>query len=106
MTYLTDSTPAAPISENERDDHYRGLLLRLNARWRIICAATDDQWIIQRYGGRRDGRPRWESLSFAATRSGLILAACERAGMVGPPQRAVLEALPEHYREFRALRIA
>ena len=55
---------------HEEGDSYRAELWR-GKNLRVIACRNHIQWIIQKKGGSRDGRTRWRSIAFCATRRGL-----------------------------------
>ena len=68
-------------SPAEEADDYRGIVVQLNASWRVIRCRAGHQWIIQR---RRSGgdrvASRWMSTSYHRSRDTLIVAATRRCG--------------------------
>lgn len=59
-------------SHRERNDDYRGVVMRLSARWRIIVCRDGLQWIIQRSDGERRGQRRWTGVHYCCTRQALF----------------------------------
>jgi hypothetical protein len=77
----------------EADDY--SVFAQLNRNWRVIVCKSGIQWILQRRGGERHGRPRWEGRSYCRTRQALERVSRRHAGNIEPSAAATLAALPE-----------
>jgi len=88
------SVQAAATSHRERDDAYRGVLVQLSDRWRVILCKDAIQWIVQKRTARRDG---WRGVSYHRTRQSLIAACARFQGALGPESIAALALLPERF---------
>ncbi|MAN78383.1 MAG: hypothetical protein CML24_14650 [Rhizobiales bacterium] len=84
--------PAA--SHREEDGDYRGLVVMLNADWRLVTCRDGVQWILQKYRGIKNGMARYEGRSFCRSRAGLVRCIGEKCGEVLPAALAIIRALP------------
>lgn len=81
-------------SHRERDDNYRHVVARLNARWRVIECRDGIQWIVQ--SSKKWGAgTRWESRGYCRTRQGLFSFCTRLVGDISSDAKAVLASLPE-----------
>ena len=85
-------------STSERSDTYRNVVVRVNARWRVIVCKNDRQWILQL--SKAEGGPAlaWRGLKYFRTRKALIAACAHLCGSFDPSALAALAALPENFR--------
>jgi hypothetical protein len=79
----------------EEADDYPAVVAQLSDNWRIIVCRSGIQWILQRRGGERHGRARWEGRSYCRTREALERVSRKYAGVIEPSAAATLAALPE-----------
>jgi hypothetical protein len=95
----TDAKHGSPPSTSEEADNYHAVVAKLNDKWRVIVCAAGIQWILQRCGGERHGKPRWESRSFCRTSEALNRLSRGRADSIDPTAAAILASLPERIAE-------
>lgn len=79
---------------SETSDLYTGVVARPFNNLRIVVCHDGIQWLLQTSDGQRDGVKRWKSVSFAATKSGLIKALRHIGGLSGLKAEEVVDALP------------
>jgi hypothetical protein len=58
--------------ELETYDEYARVVVRLDARTRVIECRDGVQWIVQRIHGTRNGGCEWEGVSFCRTKEALL----------------------------------
>lgn len=91
-----DSTP----SHRERDETYRGVIVALSDRWRVILCKDEIQFILQKRSVAPPNTGTWAGKTYSTTRNGLI-AACSSRGLLSEAfARQVLEALPSNVRDY------
>jgi hypothetical protein len=86
-------SPAHPLNR---------LITQLNEKWRVV----DDplQWILQqRKGNPRKKNSGWRDRSFCRTREGLSRCVRDYCGEIDAAAFAKLDALPDHYEDWRAI---
>ncbi|MEQ8446934.1 MAG: hypothetical protein RIB57_13700 [Pelagibacterium sp.] len=93
---------ASALSHREEDGDYRGLVVVLNADWRVVTCRDGMQWILQKYRGTKNGMARYEGRAFCRTRAGLLRCIGVRCGEVLPASLDALRALPMVLVEERA----
>jgi hypothetical protein len=79
----------------EEADGYGAVVAQLNDNWRVIVCRSGIQWILQRRGGERHGRARWEGRSYCRTNEAIKRLSRRFAGAMEPAAAATLAALPE-----------
>jgi hypothetical protein len=83
------------MSRMEKADHYAGLVVQLNANWRVVECHDRIQWILQRRSSpKMSRRDDWRGRSYCRTSQALIRSAREYAGAVDPAAAVILSALP------------
>jgi hypothetical protein len=87
-------TPVYIPSHRERDDNYKGVIVQLDPRWRIIECRDAIQWIIQKRSAEPSHSGEWRGVSYLVSRDALIELSVNRGLLSDPSKRAVLEALP------------
>jgi hypothetical protein len=85
----------------EEADDYPGVTAVLNDNWRVIECRSGIQWILQRRGGERHGRARWEGRSFCRTSEALKRVSRAFAGDIRPSAWSILQALPDWFPDKR-----
>ena len=70
------------------------VVVRLNAKWRIVECRQHIQWILQRRKSASDGGG-WSARSFCRTSEALRRVAAEHAGAIDPEAQEALDRLPE-----------
>ena len=78
----------------ESGDGYDRVVVRLNAKWRIVECRAHIQWILQRRKSASDGGG-WSARSFCRTSEALRRVAAEHAGAIDPEAQEALDRLPE-----------
>src|SRR6516162_53895 len=78
----------------ESGDTYDRVVVRLNAKWRIVECRAHIQWILQRRKSASDGGG-WSARSFCRTSEALRRVAAEHAGAIDPEAQEALDRLPE-----------
>lgn len=68
---------------SETSDLYMGVVARPLNNLRVVVCRDGIQWLLQTSDGERDGIKRWKSVSFAATKPGLIKALRHLGGLSG-----------------------
>ena len=91
-----DSTP----SHRERDETYRGVIVALSDRWRVILCKDEIQFILQKRSVAPPNTGTWAGKTYSTTRNGLIAACSDRGLLSEPSVRQVLEALPSDVRDY------
>lgn len=81
-------------STSETSDLYMGIVARPLNNLRIVVCRDGIQWLLQTSDGERGGTKRWKSVSFAATKPGLIKALRHIGGLSGLKAKEVVDALP------------
>lgn len=83
----------AESGRQESADDYQHVVVRLNARWRVIECRDGIQWILQQ--GKSSGHgTAWRGRSYFRTRQALIRACARYAAEMEPSAHAILDALP------------
>lgn len=83
------------MSRSETADDYCGLVVQINADWRVIECRDRIQWILQRRGSpKKPRRNDWRGRSFCRSREALIRCTREYVGPIDPGIAAFLAALP------------
>ena len=82
----------------ESGDTYDRVVVRLNAKWRIVECRAHIQWILQRRKSASDGGG-WSARSFCRTSEALRRVAAEHAGAIDPEAQEALDRLPEWIEE-------
>ena len=82
----------------ESGDGYDRVVVRLNAKWRIVECRAHIQWILQRRKSASDGGG-WSARSFCRTSEALLRVAAEHAGAIDPEAQEALDRLPEWIEE-------
>ena len=90
----TGLTPTDNPSHRERDDNYKGVIVQLDPRWRIIECRDAIQWIIQKRSAEPLNPGYWLGASYLTERNKLIELSTTLGLLSEPSSRAVLEALP------------
>lgn len=87
-------------SRRERDDDYKGTLIYITSRWRIIVCKDGIQWIVQKRSVEHPNTGTWAGKSYCTTRDSLI-AACSRRNLLSDASvRQALDALPTNIRDY------
>ena len=94
-------TPVYITSHRERDDNYKGVIVQLDPRWRIIECRDAIQWIIQKRSAEPLNPGYWLGASYVTDRNKLIELSTTLGLLSEPSLRAVLEALPSSVTELR-----
>ena len=97
----TGLTPTDNPSHRERDDNYKGVIVQLDPRWRIIECRDATQWIIQKRSAEPLNPGYWLGASYVTDRNKLIELSTALGLLSEPSLRAVLEALPSSVTELR-----
>jgi hypothetical protein len=80
----------------ESADDYIGLVVQLNAGWRVVECRDGIQWILQRRGSpKKSRRNDWRGRSYCRTSEALIRCTREYIGPLDPAVMAILKELPE-----------
>ena len=82
----------------ESGDGYDRVVVRLNAKWRIVECRAHIQWILQRRKSASDGGG-WSARSFCRTSEAMRRVAAEHAGAIDPEAQEALDRLPEWIEE-------
>jgi hypothetical protein len=85
--------------QGESGDGYDRVVVRLNAKWRIVECRAGIQWILQRRNSVDEGS--WSSRSFCRTSEAIKRLARQHAGAIEPEALAILDALPEWIEEAK-----
>ena len=92
-------THASTPSCRERDETYRGVIVVLSDRYRVIIDEQGDQFILQKHYAESLHAGVWRSISYVVSRDKLIELSARLGLLSEPSKRAVLEALPSTTRE-------
>ena len=85
----------------ESGDGYDRVVVRLNAKWRIVECRAHIQWILQRRKNASDGGG-WSSRSFCRTSEAMRRLARQHAKPIDPEALVVLDRLPPWIEEVSA----
>lgn len=92
---MPTSRPATSASNSERDDDYRGVVVRLSASWRVIRCTAGLQWITQRLlPATERATARWQAKSHCRSREDLIGLVARHCRPIEPEASRVLANLP------------
>ena len=91
---------ASTPSRRERDETYRGVIVVLSDRYRVIIDEQGDQFILQKHYAESLHGGVWRSISYVVSRDKLIELSASLGLLSEPSKRAVLEALPSTAREY------
>ena len=91
---------ASITSRRERDETYRGVIVVLSNRYRVIIDEQGDQFILQKHYAESLHGGVWRSFSYVVSRDKLIELSTSVGLLSEPSKRAVLEALPSTAREY------
>jgi hypothetical protein len=91
---------ASTPSRRERDETYRGVIVVLSDRYRVIIDEKGDQFILQKHYVENLHGGVWRSISYVVSRDKLIELSASLGLLSEPSKRAVLEALPSTAREY------
>ena len=91
-----DSTPSC----RERDETYRGVIVVLSDRYRVIIDEQGNQFMLQKHYAESLHGGVWRSISYVVSRDKLIELSASLGLLSEPSKRAVLEALPSTIREY------
>jgi hypothetical protein len=84
------------MSTMETADNYTGLIVQLNADWRVVKCPDGQQWILQRRGSpKKAHKDDWRGRSYCGTSEVLRRCTREYVGAIDPAAAAILAALPE-----------
>jgi hypothetical protein len=76
----------------EKSDGYHGVIIRLNAGWRISICDTGIQWILQERTGT--AKVLWRPRGYCRTSEAIRRLARQHAGKIDPEAQAALNRLP------------
>ena len=93
---------ASAPSRRERDETYRGVIVVLSNRYRVIIDEQGDQFILQKHYAESLHGGVWRGQSYSTTRDGLIKACVGRDCLSDASQELLLDALPSTAREYAA----
>ena len=93
---------ASTPSHRERDETYRGVIVTLSDRWRVIIDEQGDQFILQKHYAESLHGGVWRGQSYSTTRDGLIKACVGRDCLSDASQELLLDTLPLTAREYAA----
>ena len=91
---------ASTPSHRERDETYRGVIVALSDRWRVIICKDEVQFILQKRSVAPPNTGTWAGKTYSTTRNGLIAACSDRGLLSEPSARQVMEALPSDVRDY------
>ena len=93
---------ASNPSRRERDETYRGVIVVLSDRYRVIIDEQGNQFILQKHYAESLHGDVWRGQSYLTTKDSLMKA-CVRLGCLsGSNQWLLLDALPSTIREYAA----
>ena len=88
-------------ANREESDNYHSIVVRLNAKWRVIICKGGLQWTLQRQRGKRNGLPIWRGSSFCVARDELLLCVREDCGPVSDLAMELVRSLPAHIKRVK-----
>jgi hypothetical protein len=77
-------------THRESSDHYYGVLMQLDERWRLIVCGKKHQLILQRREGLHGGA--WRGYKYFRTQNAL-LQVCGRLGLLSRANAALIEGI-------------
>ena len=90
-------------THGESSEHYNGVLIELDERWRLIVCGKNHQVILQRREGLHGGA--WRGYKYFRTQNGL-LQACGRLGLLSDIKKALIEeTLPTNFKNGGTKRV-
>ena len=92
---------ASTPSRRERDETYRGVIVVLSDRYRVIIDEQGDQFILQKHYAESLHGGVWRSISYVVSRDKLIELSASLGLLSEPSKRAVLERLPSSATDLR-----
>ena len=90
-------------SHCESSEHYNGVLIELDERWRLIVCGKNHQVILQRREGLHGGA--WRGYKYFRTQNAL-LKVCGRLGLISRANAALIEGiLPPNFKNGGTKRV-
>jgi len=87
----------------ESSEHYNGVLVELDERWRLIVCCKNHQLILQRREGFHGGA--WRGYKYFRTQNAL-LQVCGRLGLLSDIKKALIEeTLPTNFKNGGTKRV-
>ena len=77
------------ISHRERDDAYKGIVIKFCSRWRLIVCKDQIQWILQKREKYHGGN--WKGQRYVTSKIGLFVACGELKLLSNPRVKEFVE---------------
>ena len=88
------------ISHRERDDAYKGIVIKFCSRWRLIVCKDQIQWILQKRENYHGGN--WKGQRYVTSKIGLLVACGELKLLSNPRVKEFVECYSHFGQDTRS----